>query len=67
MTLETIVVFVPADGATPFEFPNEGVFGEVARNKRYPFAVAPEDGNVAPVQLKSILLAEDAVAEKPDA
>ena len=30
ITLETIVVFAPADGAAPFELPSEGELGDIA-------------------------------------
>ncbi len=64
MELETIVVLAPALGAAPFEFPKVGEFGEVARNKTYPFAVAPVPGKVALVQDKSIFVEEVALALK---
>jgi hypothetical protein len=63
----TIVVFAPAEGATPLPFASDGVLGEVALNNTYPVAVAPETGNVAAVQLKSILLEDVAEALKPEA
>ena len=63
----TIVVFAPAVGAAPLLLPKEGVLGEVARNNTYPVVVAPDTGKVAALQLKLMLLDEDAVAVRPDA
>ncbi len=67
IVLLTIVVLEPAVGEAPFEFPKVGVFVEVALNSTYPDALDPVEGNVAAVQLKSILLGELAFAERLDA
>ncbi len=61
---DTIVVFDPATGAAPLEFPKEGTFGDMERKRRYPEEDAPEDGKVAAFHVKSIALDEEAVATK---
>ena len=59
------MVLAPAVGAAPLLLPKEGVFGEVARKRIYPDALAPETGKVAAVQLRLMLDDEDAIAESP--
>ena len=58
----TMVVLEPAEGAWPVVLPNDGVFGAVALNKTYPFAVAPDPGKVAVDQERLICSPETAVA-----